>query len=222
MSNNISSLPDFTQARAYALSKLEHDLPSTLYYHSIWHTRDEVVPRAEWLARREGLSAEARLLVKTAAYYHDVGFVKDRENHELHSAAVAATVLPQFGYSLPQIRSIQSMILATRIPQSPRNRLEEIIADADLDVLGRDDFLGRSRALRAEMAVTGQQFDDRAWYTRQAKFLQQHRYFTPSARYDRCPSKEENLLMLLDLINECGIKPEISPMTSSVPSFALT
>lgn len=31
------------------------------------------------------------------------------------------------------------MIMATKIPQSPKNKLEEIIADADLEYLGTDE-----------------------------------------------------------------------------------
>ncbi|MGC9350335.1 MAG: HD domain-containing protein [Anaerolineae bacterium] len=222
MPNTIRGLPDFVQARAYALGRLERELPSTLYYHSIWHTRDEVVTRADWLARQEDLNAEARLLVKTGAYYHDIGFVEGRQNHEVRSASIAGSVLPQFGYAVPQVRMIQGMILATRIPQLPHTHLEEIVADADLDVLGRDDFLARSRALRAELAAAGEYIDHKTWYTRQARFLRQHRYFTPSARRDRCSAKDENLLALYELIAGCGLSPDVPPLTPMAPTFALT
>jgi uncharacterized protein len=222
MPNTSHRSPDLLQARAYALSRLEAELPLTVCYHSIWHTRDEVAMRVDWLARQEQLDTEARLLVKTSAYYHDIGFVKGSQDHERRSAAIAATVLPHFGYSLSQIREIQGMILATRIPQSPKTLLEEIVADADLDVLGRDDFLARSKALRAELAAVGERFDDRTWYTRQARFLQQHRYFTASARRDRCPTKEENLATLRSLIDRCNITPQAPTLGLSAPLFALT
>ena len=31
--------------------------------------------------------------------------------------------------------------MATKIPQKPQNHYEEVLSDADLDYLGRDDFL---------------------------------------------------------------------------------
>ena len=42
--------PDFKRARQYALERLERELPPTLIYHSLAHTRDDVVPAAERLA----------------------------------------------------------------------------------------------------------------------------------------------------------------------------
>ena len=68
--------PDYEGAKAYALERLARDLPSWLYYHSLWHTQDEVAPRTEWLARQEGLSREATVLLGTAAYFHDIGFTR--------------------------------------------------------------------------------------------------------------------------------------------------
>ena len=43
---------------------------------------------------------------------------------------------------IPQglFEQICGMIMATKIPQSPKNYLEQILCDADLDYLGRDDF----------------------------------------------------------------------------------
>jgi hypothetical protein len=38
--------------------------------------------------------------------------------------------------------------------------LEEILADADLDVLGRDDFFSRGQALRAEREALGKMVSD--------------------------------------------------------------
>ena len=72
-SEKAKGLPDYEGAKAYAVTRLEQDLSPLLYYHSLWHTRDEVASRSEWLAEQEGLSSEARVLVGTAAYFHDIG-----------------------------------------------------------------------------------------------------------------------------------------------------
>jgi uncharacterized protein len=192
--------PDVDAAKAYALARLSRELRPTLYYHSLWHTQDEVAPRAIWLAEREGLSKAAQGLVATAAYFHDLGFTVARGKHEQRSAQIAAEVLPRFRYTPEQIAVIQGMILATHIPQTPHTLLEQIIADADLDVLGREDFLTRNQALRLEMAAEGVTQTDMVWYAHQLLFFDQHHYFTPTARLDRLPGKTRNRMALQRMV----------------------
>ena len=194
--------PDFASARAYALARLEHELSPVLCYHSVTHTRDDVVVAVECLAAQEGVAGEALLLLRTAAYFHDLGFVEQREQHEAIGARVAAEVLPRFGYRPDQIALIEGMILATRLPQTPHTPLERILADADLDVCGRDDFLALNRCLRAELAAAGSAASDREWYSGQISFLRAHRYWTAAARAARDEMKRANIAALERLLAE--------------------
>ncbi len=195
--------PDFEQARRYALERLEQELSLQLVYHSLWHTRDDVAPAAERLAALEGVTGEDLLLLKTAAFYHDIGFIERRVDHEEAGARIAAEVLPGFGYNPMQIELIRGMILATKVPQSPTTRLEQILADADLDVLGREDvFLLRLQNLRDELAAFGVVMTDEEWYNAQLKFLQAHRYFTPAARSLRDTQKKHNLEIIIGLVGQ--------------------
>ena len=45
--------------------------------------------------------------------------------------------------------------MATKVPQSPKNHLEEILCDCDLDYLGRDDFEKISNNLFSEWKEHG-------------------------------------------------------------------
>ncbi len=188
--------PDFQGARKYALDRLERELPESVSYHSVSHTRDDVARAAERLARMEGLDEETILLLRTAAIFHDVGYIEHPEDHENASIQTAGEVLPRFGYNPEQIERIQAMILATKLPQTPHNREEEILADADLDTLGREDFFTLSLHLRSEMASRGQQFDELQWYARQLDFLSNHHYWTASARRLREEGKQKNIAEL--------------------------
>ena len=192
--------PDFVSARAYALARLERELSPVLCYHSVTHTRDDVVVAAERLAAQEGVAGEALLLLRTAAYFHDLGFVERREQHEAIGVRVASEVLPRFGYRPDQIALITGMILATRLPQTPHTLLECILADADLDVCGRDDFLTMNSCLRAELATAGNAASDREWYAGQLNFLRAHRYWTAAARAIRDPVKRANIAALERLL----------------------
>lgn len=190
---DVVSGPDFEGAKAYALSCLEHDLPDHLLYHSLVHTRDDVVPAVESIAEKEGVTGEALMILLTAAYFHDIGFTEGPTDHEEVGVRIALEVLPRFGYSPEQVETISGIIMATKLPQGPRTRLEEILADADLDVLGRDDFLTRNRLLRDELAALGKPTTDEAWYSGQLRLLKTHRYFTEAARSLRGMKKQENL-----------------------------
>ncbi len=192
--------PDFVGARAYALARLERELSPVLCYHSVAHTRDDVVVAAERLAAQEGVDGEALLLLRTAAYFHDLGFVEQREQHEAIGVRVAAEALPQFGYRPDQIALIASMIMATHLPQTPHTPLERILADADLDVCGRDDFLTLNSCLRTELAAAGSSASDREWYSGQISFLRAHHYWTAAARASRDQVKQANIAALERLL----------------------
>jgi hypothetical protein len=117
-------------------------------------------------------------------------------DHEAAGIRIAAAVLPRFGFAAEHVRRIAGMIRATRLPQAPTNVLEEILADADLDSLGRDDFFAASLALRAELAERGHLIDETTWFARQLSFLQSHQYWTASARGLRDPQKQRNMQIL--------------------------
>jgi uncharacterized protein len=193
--------PNLAAAREYALGRLKRELPTTLIYHSLWHTQDDVLPAAERLAEWSGIKDEPLLLLRTAALYHDLGFVSLRQGHEQLSAQIAAAMLPGFGYSPEQIERIRGMIMATRLPQTPHNLLEELLADADLDALGRDDYGPRNEALRAEMAAYGVTQTDKEWLQGQLEFLSNHNYFSPAAHALRDAKKQKNIEELKRLLH---------------------
>jgi uncharacterized protein len=203
---------NFDQARQFALERLEHALSPRFCYHSLRHTRDDVVPATKYLADLSSVSGNDLKLLLTAAYFHDIGFtqladVDPRSNqHESLSAQIAQEILPGFGYRQNHIEAICSMIMATRLPQSPMNLLEEILADADLDSLGREDFWERSQALREENAAFGATLTDKEWYMSQFNFLTSHRYFTPEARHLRSDQKKVNIDEIIHRLKEMGVE----------------
>lgn len=194
------SEPDYTQAINYAFEQLATNLSPDLTYHSLWHTKEDVVPSCIRLSGLAGISDEEIQLLEVAGAYHDIGFIEQYATHELTSARIVAQVLPGYGFSGRAIDTILGMIMATRLPQSPRNLLEEIIADADLDVLGRGDFMSRNAALRQELLNKGREIGLKPWYEGQVAFLKNHEYFTPTAKMLRGKRKQENLEMLEEIL----------------------
>jgi CheY-like chemotaxis protein/class 3 adenylate cyclase/predicted metal-dependent HD superfamily phosphohydrolase len=195
---------DFEGALRYALTRLEHELDPQLTYHNLWHTRDEVLPATRRLAASSGIEAEDMRLLEVGAVYHDIGFLVQRHEHEQAGADLVAEVLPQFGFTPEQIAVVQGMIMATRFPQSAQTPLEEILADADMDVLGREDFLSRSQALRDEFDASGTAHSDRGWYRRQLVFLESHCYFTEATRALRDSEKQNNISAIKEELDHIG------------------
>lgn len=195
--------PDYEAAKEYALDRLANELPADLVYHSLEHTVQDVVPAVTRLATIEDVQGENYLLLQTAAYFHDIGFVERRNEHEEVAARIARAVLPQLGFNPDQIERICGMIMATRLPQSPQDHLEAIMADGDLDVLGRPDFWEKNHALRQELLSNGLTMTDKEWYQEQINFLQEHSYFTPAARMMREEQKAKNIALLIEKLQQC-------------------
>jgi uncharacterized protein len=194
-------MPEYEKARKYVLNRLENELSPNLTYHSLKHTL-EVVSAADRLATWEKVGEEDRLLLLMGAYYHDLGFIRQRQAHESISIQLAEQTLPEFGYSDTDVVVIRGIIQATCLPQSPTNLLEMIIVDADLDYLGHEDFWERSNDLRRELEIYGDNFTDEDWYSYQLKFIQPHRYFTASERSLRDAKKQQHLLEIQKLLDQ--------------------
>ncbi len=196
--------PDLEAARQYALNRLQRELAPQVTYHTLGHTRDEVAPAADRFAALEGVTGEDLVLLRTAALYHDIGIVEQYRDHEAISARIAATALPGFGYAPAQIEAILGIIWATRLPQEPHTLLEQIMADADLDILGAADYLPRNAVLRKELAAFGQAMTDAQWYGRQLQFIRDHRYFTTAARSLRDAQQQVNIAAMAALLAQCA------------------
>lgn len=183
------------------IKKLTQGLNPDLLYHSVEHTKD-VVRSVERIAFQEGITDEGLFLLKTAALFHDAGFLKQYESNEAIGAKMAADILPKYGYTEQHIKTIVELIHVTEIPHKPLNHLQEIMCDADLDYLGRNDFQVIADNLKAELKTMNKINSDRKWDENQVRFLNQHTYFTPSAIKSRALKKQENLAVILARLEE--------------------
>jgi ligand-binding sensor domain-containing protein/class 3 adenylate cyclase/predicted metal-dependent HD superfamily phosphohydrolase len=183
---------NYMKAERHIMKILETQLSPKLLYHSINHTID-VTKAVERLAIMEGITDEDLFLLKSAATYHDAGFIEKYENNEEIGMRLAREILPKYGYTEEQIDVIDGLIKSTEIPQSPRTHLQQIMCDADLDYLGRDDFPEIADLLRRELREHGKLNSDRLWDEIQIKFLEQHTYFTKSAIETRREKKKSHI-----------------------------
>jgi uncharacterized protein len=194
---------DFKAAEKYILDKLGRELPPHLTYHGIHHTRD-VFNAARNLGKEAGLKEEDQTLLETAALYHDCGFTVSYDTHEEAGCTLVREVLPRFGYNPEQVERVCGLILATKVPQLPTNFLEELMCDADLDYLGRDDFEPIADSLFREFKTMKIVEDEQQWNRIQVKFLRQHHFFTPFAISRRDAGKKKHLERIEKIVQAYG------------------
>lgn len=190
----------FTSIKKPILSRLEIELDPRLGYHNLAHTLD-VVEQAEAIAKQEKVTDKHELLLlKTAAVFHDSGFLLVYKNHEEKSCEIATEAVKNI-FSEEDIKKICGMIMATKIPQTPHNLLEQIIADADLDYLGRNDFEPISQSLYKEFLTFKIIPENMIWDHIQIKFFESHHYFTGTSISKRNEQKLKRLNILKERSN---------------------
>jgi len=191
---------DYQAVKKFILDKLRSELSAELTYHGVHHTLD-VLDVAEELCARENISEYNTILVKTAALFHDAGFVIGSNKHEEYSCQIASYYLPKFGYKAKDILQINKMILATKVPQNPQDKLSQLLCDADLDYLGRDDFHEIASTLFEELKARAVVEEIDTWNAIQVNFLEQHEFFTSTNIQRRSSKKQQHLNELKELLS---------------------
>ena len=183
--------------KEFVVKLLKDNLPLFYFYHNEQHTL-YVLKKAVEIAEHENCSPAELRLIKAAALWHDTGITETYVGHEEISCRLASKYLPDFGFSMDEISAIRGMIMATKIPQSPHNKLEEIIADADLEYLGTDRATEISSLLFRELQYIDGSLTKDEWINKQIPFLKSHHYFTKYLKGKREHEKNRYLKFLTD------------------------
>lgn len=184
---------DFDHMRQDVLNRLKSMLPEEVIYHDLGHTLN-VEKAVIRLGNLEGLDDEEMMLLRTAALFHDTGFIFTYNHNELHAVRLMEQMLPKYGFSQEQVETIRGMILATANDIEPKGILQEIICDADHDYLGRADYYIVSGKLREEMEAFGESFNEEEWIRFQLRFLEdKHVFYTITAKNIRDKGKQNRI-----------------------------
>lgn len=168
---------------AYVEKYIQEEIKPDFVYHNFQHTC-AVVEAANELADRYEVSDKDRLTITLAAWFHDTGYSEGWKDHEERSVKVAKAFLHDHGVDdIQLIQGISDCIRATRMPQQPRNFLEQIVADADLSHLGDLSYWDRCGRVRQEFAITRDMvMSDQEWIDFELGFMLNHEYHTEAAR----------------------------------------
>jgi hypothetical protein len=181
--------------------KFEKEKPEKLYFHNFERIRD-IYNLVDLFGRAEGLSDEENLLLRTAAILHDVGYLWDYENHEDRSISFSRELLPRYRYNQEQIGKIIELIDVTKRMRKPQNKSEEILLDADMNYLGRADYITLNDAHFKEMNELGKANSKEEWNNMQVVLLSNHKFYSHVANVLRDVSPEQQVENLLDSLRK--------------------
>lgn len=179
------------------IEQLKEKLPKYLSYHSIDHIIDVANVCNDYIEYYDITEEKAKLL-RIAAICHDYGFIESPLDHEEQSIASIHDFLAPI-LTDKEVEIISGMIRATKVPQEPKTFYEEILADADLDYLGRKDYDEISTNLFKEYLHLGVVSDNIQWLDLQIRFLENHKFHTDFAKNNREKLKSKKIKELKSL-----------------------
>jgi len=170
-------------------------LSESHHFHKLEHAR-KVYNQSFLLCRSEGIELEGRLLVRTAALMLFTGLIQDYQNFENRSTVISREILPDFSYSEKQIDQISNLILATKTPFKPNNRLEKILIDARMDYIGWPDYTTVVKDLFKELKEAGSNINGQQFKKQQQELLFNFEFYTIAAQRLREVSGSDQMSIL--------------------------
>jgi len=167
-----------------------------LRYHNIVHTRN-VVKAAMLIGGQFNHNGGDINALLVAAWFHDVGYLEGKLNHEEVSKRFARNFLSKKNADETFIRQVEKCIDATKIPQNPTDRLSAALCDADLYHFSQDDFMESTHVFWNELAaLNGDEFDEMKYLKRTLEFFGEHQFQTEYGRTLLEPGKRANFKKL--------------------------
>ena len=190
-----------TEVEAYVTDFIAEKVSSKYAYHNLRHTLDVVAASKELGAAHQLHSKEMELLL-LAAWFHDVGYDQGPSGHEERSGNQAKEFLKNHNFEPSDIETIQKIIMATKMPQTPKTKLEKVLCDADMSHLGKKIYWERCGRIRQELALTiNTTMSEPEWIDFELKFITNHSYHTDIAKSLYTNRKRKHIRQLKKLNN---------------------
>ncbi|MBL4706847.1 MAG: HD domain-containing protein [Flavobacteriales bacterium] len=175
-----------------------------LTYHNFEHTIHVLNAVQLIVENTLSVSSIQKEQLQLAALFHDAAYPESNENHEVKSTEIATKFLSSKKYEEEGIIAINQLILSTQMGYTASNLLEEIISDADLSHLGRDNYMDTTFKDLAEEVrnLKGIELSDGDWAKNCFEFLSKHQYYTSFAKQEFGKNKQDNLEKIEKLIQE--------------------
>lgn len=178
------------EAKEHVTWILTNELSENCLFHTINHTL-EVVKNAEIIGKYCEVDEEELNTLRLAALFHDLGYVDAYEDHEIFSAKRARHFLQSKNIHETTIVQVEKVILSTKTPQNPQDKLSKILCDADLMNLTFDDYFEQVDLIRMEWYKVGKaKLNRQQFYLKTLEFFRSHSYHSKYGKTILQPKKE--------------------------------
>jgi len=202
------------EAEKFVTGLLKNETPETYAYHTLDHTL-EVVKNAVFIGTKEKLPEEEMYILRLAAWFHDVGYIKTYKGHEKESAAMAVKFLEDQGVDENIHASVAESILATAFPQNPEIQVARVLCDADFMHLGQENYFEQAEKLRQEQKNAGIRKVKKAEFDQESvRLFEEHHWHTVFCQNNLEETKQKNLGLLKKRIEKRATKMKMKAAKS--------
>ena len=153
-----------------------------------------IVRNCDALGVSMNLGGQELKLAHLSAWFAELGFSEDHRNYQGKSVKLAREFFRTKKLDDGIFEKLEECILSTRVPQQPVSVISQLICDATMYHLAEKDSLQLADALRNEVAAVAQiEYSDEEWINEYIKMINNHFYFTRTARELFQKRKEKTL-----------------------------
>jgi HD superfamily phosphodiesterase len=178
------------ESENYISALLVEKLPEKVIFHNFNHAL-LVKKYAETIGEQAGLTADEMNILRVCALFHDAGYVNSYEQSNEESIVIASAFLAEHEVDQQTIGHIAEIIRANKLPQNPKDKIAEVLCDADMMYIASESAIEQFDLLYDETAMAKQNFDKRPVFEKGfIEFFASHIYFTEYGKTILQPAKE--------------------------------
>ncbi|MEN6457219.1 MAG: Pycsar system effector family protein [Prolixibacteraceae bacterium] len=202
-------------AKLFVIDYFRQNNDPKYLFHTLDHTLN-VAGQAEKIGKEEKLSEPEMQAVLIAAWFHDVGYLIQPEDHESFSIRTVRSFFEKCPVEPFILQTVEACIHATRRDHEPLTLPEKVIMDADVSHLGDPDFISISKKLRKERSIcTNCEVQPLDYWKSTLAFMERQQFYTSYALAHFQPVKLQNIEKVKELIREQEtMKPKKTNSTS--------
>jgi hypothetical protein len=170
-----------------------------LPYHNLDLALSYAKVASQLVKKTDMLDTQKENLV-IAALFQDIGYAKDRKNHEEISSKIAHVFLKSQNVSTERINLITQYILATKDGYEVNGDIELLMKDISLSDTSSKNYLDNiDKLIEEESLLQGQEFSELQFIENHISFIKNNPFLSPNAKKKLAERRMKNLNKLMKM-----------------------
>ena len=179
-----------TESESYISALLAEKLPSTIIYHDFDHVL-RVKKYAETIGEHTKLTSEEMNILRICALFYNTGYTGSYDQCREESIVIASSFLAEHDVDQQTIGHMAEIIMATKLPQNPKDKIAEVLCDADMMYIAAENAIEQFDLLFDETAMSKPKPAKRQVFEKNLiDYFTNHSYFTEYGKTLLQPKKE--------------------------------